>query len=135
MGAWDSDNFSNDDAADWLAELIDRDSLDLLQGALVDVLEEAPGEYLEAPECASALAAAEIVAAANGKPADKMPEETLDWLKERGREIAERVELLEMARRAVGRIQENSELKDLWDEADTLDEWNKVQDNLRSRLG
>lgn len=135
MGAWDSDNFSNDDAADWLAELIDGDSLDLLLGALVDVLEEAPGEYLEAPECASALAAAEIVAAANGKPADEMPEETLDWLKERGREIAERVELLEMARRAVGRIQENSELKDLWDEADTLDEWNKVQDNLRSRLG
>ncbi|MBY0550965.1 MAG: DUF4259 domain-containing protein [Candidatus Obscuribacterales bacterium] len=134
MGAWDSDNFSNDDAADWLAELIDSDSLELLQGALVDVLEEAPGEYLEAPECASALAAAEIVAAANGKPADEMPEETLDWLKERGREIAERVELLEMARRAVGRIQENSELKDLWDEADTLDEWNKVQDNLRSRL-
>lgn len=135
MGAWDSDNFSNDDAADWLAELIDGDSLDLLQGALIDVLEEAPGEYLEAPECSSALAAAEIIAAANGKPAEQMPEESLDWLKERGREIAERVELLEMARRAVGRIQENSELKDLWDEADSLDEWNKVQDNLRSRLG
>lgn len=135
MGAWDSDNFSNDDAADWLAELIDGDSIDLLKDALADVLEDEPGEYLEAPECSSALAAAEIVAAANGKPADEMPEEALDWLEDRGREIAERVELLEMARRAVGRIQENSELKDLWDEADSLDEWNKVQDNLRTRLG
>jgi hypothetical protein len=135
MGAWDSDNFSNDDAADWLSELLDGDSIEPVKDALASILDEPPGEYLEAPECSSALVAAEVVAAAMGRPAEQTPEEALDWVNDHGREIAERVELLEMARRAVGRIQENSELKDLWDESDALDEWNQVQDNLKSRLG
>lgn len=135
MGAWDSDNFGNDDALDWLSELVDGESIAPIKAALADILEEPPGEYLEAPECSSALAAAELVAAALGRPAEDMPEEAMEWLNTYSREVAERVELLELARRVVARIQENSELKDLWDEADALDEWNQVQDNLKARLG
>ncbi len=135
MGAWDSDNFANDDAADWLSELIDGESVEPIKETLADILDEPPGDYLEAPECSCALAAAEIIAAALGRPAAEMPEEAMDWLNDHSREVADRVELLEMARRAVARIQENSELKDLWDEADSLDEWNQIQDNLKARLG
>ena len=135
MGAWDSDNFGNDDAADWLSELLDGDSIEPIRQTLADLLEQPSGEYLEAPECACALAAAEVVAAAQGKPAENLPEDAFKWLEAHGREVAAMVELLEMARRAVGRIQETSELKDLFDESDSLEEWNQVQDSLKARLG
>ena len=135
MGAWDSDNFGNDDAADWLSELLDGDSIEPIRQILADLLEQPSGEYLEAPECACALAAAEVVAAAQGKPAENLPEDAFKWLEAHGREVAAMVELLEMARRAVGRIQETSELKDLFDESDSLEEWNQVQDSLKARLG
>jgi hypothetical protein len=71
MGAWGAGAFDNDDALDWLSELVD--SPDFALGRAV--LDVTALEYLEAPEGSAALAAAEVVAAARGHPAALLPDE------------------------------------------------------------
>lgn len=63
MGAWGVQAFENDDAMDFAADLVDADSLDVVATSFEAIV---PGEYLEAPDCCIALAAAEVVAALRG---------------------------------------------------------------------
>lgn len=64
MGAWGTGVFEDDEALDWVGGLAEAATL----APVVDALRatEASG-YLEAPTCSAALAAAEVVAALNGK--------------------------------------------------------------------
>ena len=66
MGAWGFGSFDNDDAADFLADATESGDLSLVRGALDNVLTST--EYVEAPDASQAIAAAEIVAAALGRP-------------------------------------------------------------------
>jgi hypothetical protein len=61
MGAWDAGPFDNDDAVDWAAEF---DNADKAAGTerLRTALQAASADYLEAPEGAVAVAAAQVVA-------------------------------------------------------------------------
>jgi len=130
MGGWGAGSFENDDALDFLGELGSKEPEDLK--VILASAAEHQG-YLEAPESSVAVAAAEVVAAANGKSAQSVPRQISEWI---GRfEGAPSAEMTGLARRAVERVRLNSELKDLWLEAEGLNEWSAVLRDLEGRLG
>jgi len=98
MGAWGAGNFENDDALDWLA-VLQAEGLPAAGAAIQDVLTLAD-DYLEAPTCCAALAAAEVIAALRGRPASRLPDELVEWL---GRVSGDPGEELTTNARRVGR--------------------------------
>lgn len=113
MGTWNATAFGNDDALDFAAELVDTGNAALIEETLRVAAE--PDRDLEAPECQQALAAAEVVAAMNGRPSGDLPEDVAAWASEQG---ASADDLVALARRAVERVASDSELKELWEEED-----------------
>lgn len=130
MGAWGTGNFENDDAADWAADLEEARTIQPVVGAL----QAASGEgHLEAPECCVALAAAEVVAALQGRPSPAMPKGVASWVGASRLQVNE--DLLRLARLAVHRVATQSELLALWQEADEMEGWVATIRELESRLG
>jgi hypothetical protein len=129
MGAWSHESFGNDDAMDWVAEL-EAEGLPAARAALEAIAELEPN-YLEAPVCSSALAAAEVVAALRGRPAPGLPDEVRDWVAANPGLPAD---LVGMAQSAVGAIATKSELRELWEESAHLGMWQAALDDLRARL-
>ncbi|TIV70219.1 MAG: DUF4259 domain-containing protein [Mesorhizobium sp.] len=117
MGAWGFKIFENDDAADFVAEFENSGAV-----AVADALDAACSnpDYIEAPDGSVALAAAAIVAAANGKseflsePAGTMLRTVSNWQALSG--------LKGKAIQAVECVSgPNSELMELWAEAAPAD--------------
>lgn len=140
MGAWGGGTFANDDAADWAGELVDGGSTEHVRGALTVAAERPGDEYLESPEGSEALVAAEMVAAARGKPvaADAYSEAALTWAREHP-DIGT-ADWVTLAQRAVSRVlAPESELRELWRDDDGADpdaarEWTGAVEDLQSRL-
>jgi hypothetical protein len=130
MGAWGVGTFENDDASDWVYQLESAADLTLVRNTLLSAAE--PTGYLEAPVCAEALAAAEVVAALAGRPAPDLPEEVRDWT--RDHRLAVSPDLRKLSVRALDQVAADSELKELWAEADEGDAWIDRLQELRSRL-
>lgn len=130
MGAWGSDSFSNDDALDWVAEL-EAEGLPAA-GAAFATVGELAADYLEAPLCSAALAAAEVVAALRGQPAPGLPEDVGAWVASHPSEPSG--DLVAAARRAVDAIAARSELRELWDESPEAESWHAAVADLRARL-
>lgn len=80
MGAWSADLFGNDEASDFPDAFLKRPSAEFLSANLRAISKTPRDDYLEAPDCERALAAAEIVAALAGKPAAKLPDDVAAWL-------------------------------------------------------
>jgi hypothetical protein len=76
MGAWGSDSFENDDAADWVADFCDAPDPAVIVKALSAVADLDASQYLEAPDCSVGIAAAEVVAALKGAPNSNLPDGT-----------------------------------------------------------
>jgi hypothetical protein len=137
MGTWDPSVFGNDDAADWGGELAENGSVKAVEQLLSTIAGYPLTEYLESGTGASALAAAEVVAAALGKPTMATPynKEVLDWAA-RHPELAD---LQELARRAADRVRTpESELIELWEEEGVdsrdLEDWQNSVADLVTRL-
>lgn len=128
MGAWGVGSFENDDAMDFAGSLSDLTAVE----SAFEALEREGVDYLQGPECSVAVAAAEVVAALGGRPAELLPEEVADWT--RGRPAAA-PRLVRRARAAVERVLAGSELRDLWGESDSWTEWSGRMADLKSRLG
>ncbi|MEO1245061.1 MAG: DUF4259 domain-containing protein [Pseudomonadota bacterium] len=130
MGAWGVGHFDNDDAGDWVWELEEAKSLAPVEAALAAV--EGSADYLEAPDAAIGLAAAEAVAASLGKPAPDLPDSVADVVSKleapAGPELAARL------RTAVERIAADSELRELWEETDDFAKWQSRTADLLQRL-
>jgi len=107
----------------------------LVRRALETAADTGADEYLEVPEGAPAIAAAEVVAAAAGRPParDSYNERALDWAAENA-ELGS-PEMRALAQRAVLRVgADESEFPQLWiDEADEAT-WVKGLAGLRTRL-
>lgn len=131
MGAWSHEPFGNDDAGDWIYELEESTDLSAIERALAAVTTQAE-EYLEAPECSSALAAAEIVAALIGHPVATLPESAAAWVKGRAKPDGA---LIAQAKSAVAAVLGGSELQELWEESDDYAQWQEVTNDLLVRLG
>jgi hypothetical protein len=123
MGASGTGIFENDDAMDFVGGLADHpENADTV---LREALETAAhmDDYLDAPEGAEALAAAAIVSAAVGHAS---PVEPPDLLERQMRRICRKVPrgLAPLAVEAIDRVLgDQSELRELWADADSLDEW------------
>jgi hypothetical protein len=132
MGAWGSDSFENDDASDWLADFCEAPDKGLISDALSTVAEMDAAAYLEAPECSVGIAAAEVVAALNGAPNPNLPDDAKDCVSKLN--IQAEPDMISLALRAIERIRTDSELKELWDEAENPAEWYQAVSALESRL-
>ena len=131
MGAWAADSFSNDEALDWLLDFAETPTLEMLHDTL-EFIVSADAEDLEAPDCAEAIAAAEIVAALNGKPAAKIPDDLQTWLQTPHGLHAR--PLSGLARAAMQSIEKGSELQDLWDDSEFKLQWHAEMTDLIARL-
>jgi len=137
MGAWDGSVFGNDIAADWVEDLVDDGSVETVEELLAEVVNLPATEYLDAHLGSEALAAAEVVAAATGRPmaANAYNERALDWAAKH-RELSG---LQSLAREAAERVRTpKSELLELWQEDDVESaarrEWDDSIAALLARL-
>jgi hypothetical protein len=133
MAGWGTGSFENDDAQNWLPQLASL-SLNDLRPLLARAADNS--DYLEAPESGIAIAAAEAVAALKGAPSTAAPKQITDWAsaaKSQSNDGSLQA-LAALAARAVLRVRTNSELKDLWLQADGLNEWSANLRDLEQRL-
>ena len=129
MGAFGAGTFDNDDALDFLEELVESDG----SGTLIAALDEAlAADYLEMPEASAALVAAEAVAAKNLRPVGDLPPDLAAWAQRSRFLLTE--PLLSKAIEAVSRVGSDSELNDEWSVSDAPDEWHAVLSDLKERL-
>ena len=133
MGAWGVLAFDNDDASDWAYGLEEADDLSPVEAAL-DAVERADG-YLEAQDASNALAACEVLARLNGRPAYTYAfTETVDqWVAAHPQPPT--AALPERAIAAIDRVLgENSELKELRADTDENGAWLAAVEDLRRRV-
>jgi hypothetical protein len=134
MGAWGVLAFDNDSANDWAYDLSDAEDLALVESAFKAV--EAVGTgYLELDLASSALAACEVLARLQGRPGytNAYTEKVDRWVAAHPQAVPE--SLVTRGGAAIERtLGENSELRELWGEADAED-WRAAVADLRSRLG
>jgi tetratricopeptide (TPR) repeat protein len=132
LGSWDVTPFGNDEAREWLAHLMEGASSDQVFRALLGAAKIGAKDYFQAPECERAIAAAEIVASARGKPSAVNPPELTTWLSQchlvAGDHIAD------VAIKVLDRITANSELKQVWDDTDSASEWYANVEDIQRRL-
>ncbi|GGD47396.1 DUF4259 domain-containing protein [Pseudoxanthomonas indica] len=133
MGAWGPGSFENDDAADFLADVTDSGDLALLREVIDNVLTST--EFVEAPDACQAIVAAEVIAAALGRPtAAALRQDHLTKWVARIRPGIEPA-LAQRAHNALARIlAPNSELLELWEETDELAEWQASVKELMQQL-
>jgi hypothetical protein len=138
MAGWGTGSFENEDAQNFLGRLNSLNADDLRRM----LSHAADQDYLDAPESGAAVAAAEVVAAmvvsAKGMAAKEeassptAPRQILDWISTSDGSAPP--DLIDLARRAVEKVRTNSELKDLWLEAEGLNEWSASLRDLEARL-
>jgi hypothetical protein len=134
MGAWGTGVFENDDAADFVAEVLGGTSLSPIETAIDRVL-KVEQEYLEAPDAAQALAAAAILARFkhSGVQSGTGAPELNEWVV--GIKLLPSQDLLEKARQSIKRVlTEPSELLELWSESGEFDDWKASTESLAAQL-
>jgi hypothetical protein len=132
VGAWGIGSFENDCASDWFYTVEEAVEPGLtIASALDDALAE-PG-YLDLDSACAAIAGAELSAACAGVAADGLPDHIRRWVTEHPHQphAAE----IEQAVRAVQRVRNESELRELWDhEMGPDNAWLRAVDDLIARL-
>jgi hypothetical protein len=150
MGTWGAGSFQNDSALDWVGDFCKRSDISLVHAALSRVVEHGGtkqssasfieklfgrrrrSDWLTANVASQALAAAEVVAAWDGRPSANLPDNLVLWLQQH--ESSFQPDLVPKARQAVSIVKTNSELKDLWEEGDAV-KWKAAIKDLEQRLG
>jgi hypothetical protein len=130
MGAWDVTAFGNDDASDWVADLLEHSNPN---GYLKQVFDQAKkAGYLDATGGSQLVAAAALVAAAKNKNSISVPDKTTSWI---AANAAMLQPLAPTALEAIARVRgENSELRELWQESDQFSSWNADLDRISAAL-
>src|SRR5262245_15653741 len=132
MGTWGYGSFDNDDAADWVYEF-ESSGRAAVMSALRRVSELADNKHLEAPDATTALAAAEIVAAAHDGDLSKLSDEARSAFSAHRQSLTGSLDVA-TARKVVERIARQSELKELWEESDESQNWLNEVNGLLARL-
>ena len=132
MGAWGTGSFENDAASDWfylVEEAVDPGPV--IVSALDDALAEAG--YLELDAACAAVAAAELSASCAGEVPDDLPDHIRRWVSSHPHQP--HADEIEHAVRAIQRIRDEGELRELWDEESGRDNaWLRAVDDLVARL-
>ena len=117
---------------DWVAQCAESKGVAIIASALQVVLK--PGN-IDASDGSAAIAAAEVIAAAKGRPSKSLPPELSVWLN--GKFKGEIAKLAPVARKALMRLKEPqaSELRQLWSESPKADkQWTEAIAELEVRL-
>lgn len=133
MGAWGVGPFENDTACDWAYALEHSHDLSLIEASLERVLAE--DDYLQAPVAEEGIAAADTVARLLGKATsrDSYTEAVDDWVSTH--QQLEVVLVLPKAVQVLGRVTKPpSELLELWEESEALEDWLVSIQSLRDSL-
>ena len=131
MGYWGVASFENDAAGDWFYTVEEApDPGGVMAAAIDDVISAA--EYLEVDPCCEAIAAAELCACCAGRLAARLPDNVRRWVQSHPHEP--HADEIELAVQAVGRVREESELRELWEEGEDCPHWLAEIDDLLSRL-
>jgi len=128
---WGAGLFQDDLATDFAAQIVDGDGLAVLRRALA-AAGQARGHLLY-EFAVQGLIAAEVLAALGGQPAKAMPPELQDWVVAH-RSDAIRDALWSLARSAVERVKQDSEISELWARSNEFGRWIEKVDDLLSRL-
>lgn len=134
MGAWGHLNFENDTALDFVYELEEK-GVERIKTAIEAINTREEDGFLDSDLCSEALAAIEFIAAAKGKASEDFPEDGEEWLQVNKDGLLANHHWISKSKQAIDRIQHNSELKDLWEEAEEYDVWAKVLEGLSVRIG
>ncbi|MCP4821882.1 MAG: DUF4259 domain-containing protein [Shimia sp.] len=137
MGAWGVGILEDDTALDWVEEEYSAAGVEAVRHALLAVADADANDYVEVDEGAAARCAAEIVAMAFSAGDPAMDADAAVTLGEHSDQVAEDVDLIPLALRALARLTaENSELNDLWSEGggDITVAWQTQMAALVSRL-
>jgi hypothetical protein len=93
------------------------------------------GDYLEVDQGQEVIAAAEIVAAAFGQPAPGLPQDVQQLVVQHGAAIRATPGLPAKALQALSRVTaDDSEIHELWAEADDGQAWSAAIQDLERRL-
>lgn len=134
MSTWGFSNFENDTVAGFINNL-NINGYGLIEVVLKRVIED---NEPTVTECEEALIAAELVAAAMGKPSDEITEIVAEWVEENlppgSAERGAVAALTEPAADAIDRIVTESELKELWQDHEAFSDWFNEQIELQNRL-
>ncbi|TDL45759.1 DUF4259 domain-containing protein [Microbacterium oleivorans] len=130
MGTWSEEPFGNDTAADWAWELDEADSWDVVSDVLRDYLGE---DETDSGLDEVAVAAAAVVAHGAGLALSE-EEDTESVEGFLGRVGAPPASAVTAARAALDKVGGESELAELWADADGLDDWRATLARLRDAL-
>lgn len=134
MGAWGHLNFENDTALDLVYE-IEEKGADRIKNAIEAINSREEDAFLDSDLCSEALAAIEYIAAVKDKASEDFPEDAEEWLTPANKESLLAIRnLIPKSKQAIDRIQNNSELKDFWEETKDFAEWTKVLEGLATRI-
>ena len=133
MSTWNPTVFNNEEARDWLDDLVDERDIYFIHNTLEIIADYPPEEKPESWDCCCALAAAEMVAAAKGNPPGDFPSEAREWLDAYGLDVDN--EVMSLTRKAIDRIQKSSLLKDELEAGGGLGQWQSAVSDLKKRLG
>ena len=124
-------NFENDDALDWIGQCTQSTGTKVVSATLTAALK---AQYIEAPEGSAAVAAAEVVAAARGKPNPDLPKELRSWLERQPK--TELAALSSLAKQVLRKVRDPkaSELRQLWSEGKS-NRWESRIAELEARIG
>ncbi len=125
--------FAKPEARDWLNDLLDERDIYFVHNTLEIIVDYPSDEKPDAWDCCCAMAAAEIVAAACGKPPADFPEEAREWMEAYGFEADS--DVIELARKALERLGHSCASPDWVDSGHQAADWLKDVEDLRHRLG
>lgn len=133
MGTWGHRIFENDSALDFVTEVEER-GFGRIEEAIRTVANYPEEDYLEINDSTAALAAIEYIAAAKGNQSEDFPEHAEDWLQKAGPGTLLSQDS-SMIVKAIERVRNNSELRDLWqDDGEDPQEWLAVLNDLEKRV-
>ena len=132
MGTWGHGNFENDSALDWVGDFEEKPHKAFLEKSIRAVITP---NYIDAHDASITLAALEVVAWANGKPAKDFPNLNIS-LKPGDLRPEFDKDFYATCNKAVDTVMRptNNEIMELWEESGELDEWRKVLEDLRKRI-
>ncbi|HZL25269.1 MAG TPA: DUF4259 domain-containing protein [Acidobacteriaceae bacterium] len=133
MGAWGKGIYDNDDACDFVGEVVDSLDLSRIHAAVNEVLNA--NQTLEAPLAAQGLVAADVVARLRGQWGERNSYTGViaQWAERANLTASD--ELLLKARQVVHRVRtEPSELLELWSDDPDPETWHATLDTLLQRL-
>jgi hypothetical protein len=131
-GAWGCGSFENDDALDWVENSLKPGGQRAVEATLAGVAKGSG--YLQAPDASAAVAACEVLAAAQGRPTSDLPPAVAALAKKLSPKPPEPVR--KNARDALDRILgRDSELSELWKDAKgDFEKWKKLIADLKARV-